>query len=69
MRGIAARIASEFPATNAEAGLRLAPLQATAMDDVRRNVIWLTMGLAVVRDVTYPGHFGALDTRLQISAF
>jgi putative ABC transport system permease protein len=45
--GIAARLAREFPATNASAGLRLVQLQATAMDDVRRNVIWLTLGLAV----------------------
>jgi putative ABC transport system permease protein len=47
MHGIAARLAREFPATNASAGLRVVQLQAIAMDDVRRNVIWLTLGLAV----------------------
>jgi putative ABC transport system permease protein len=47
MHGIAARLAREFPETNASAGLRVVQLQAIAMDDVRRNVIWLTLGLAV----------------------
>jgi putative ABC transport system permease protein len=47
MHGIAARQAREFPATNAGAGLRLVQLQTSAIDDVRRNAIWLTFGLAV----------------------
>ena len=46
MDGIAGRLARDFPDTNAGAGLRLVSLHKIAMDDVRRNVTWLTLGLA-----------------------
>jgi len=46
MTGIAARLVSQYPDTNAETGLRLVPLHESAIDDTGRNVAWLTLGLA-----------------------
>lgn len=43
---IAARIAGEFPETNAGAGLRTVPFAGSAINDVGRKLTWLTLGLA-----------------------
>ncbi len=46
MNGIAARLAREYPGTNAGAGLRITPMLNTALDGVRYNMTRLTLGLA-----------------------
>jgi putative ABC transport system permease protein len=43
---LAAGLARQYPATATGAGLRLAPLQRTVLDDVSRRLVWLTFGLA-----------------------
>ncbi|HEY0946590.1 MAG TPA: ABC transporter permease [Opitutaceae bacterium] len=46
MDTIAARLAGQYPDSNAATGLRLVSLHKTVMDETGRNVSWLTLGLA-----------------------
>ena len=43
---IAARLAQQYPDSNAGTGIRLVPLHETTMDAANRNASWLTLGLA-----------------------
>jgi putative ABC transport system permease protein len=47
MAVVAARLSQQYPATSAGAGLRVVPLHRTVMDDVARELMWFTVGLAL----------------------
>jgi putative ABC transport system permease protein len=46
LSGIAGRLGLQFPATNGGQGLRLVPIAGSEVDEVHRNLTWLTLGLA-----------------------
>ena len=48
MSAIAARLAHDFPKTNAGRGFRVAPYPTDSMGEIGRNVTWMIMDLALV---------------------
>jgi putative ABC transport system permease protein len=48
MTAIAARLAHDFPKTNAERSLNVVPFPTDSMGDIGRKIVWLIMDLALV---------------------
>jgi predicted permease len=48
MTAVAARLAHDFPKTNAERGLKVVPFPTDSMGDIGRSIVWLIMDLALV---------------------